>query len=302
MKEEPDDCVICSEKSMLCFGRKVKRWCLLIVLLVLVTVGFAIPFGLYAFHFGEATACRLTYTEDAIITESEMQGWMAKENWPLSVPTYDPWKRTCVCKGFEDMDPKSLLPTDEVLVWIAPGDLVSLSDETKITPHLPMDFTDKYRTIYGENDHVKVCLPQQLVLDLWNIGTDVADGGRHCHVSAGDASSNVEQFYLGWDGALYCTPSDCPKWNPDWLDPSFGSHNIFTTDDTILSYAYAVNKLDENVPSITNVDFRSKNGNMWCCAFHCINWGQDTLNCVKFIAIHDGSTVSSSDVACDVDG
>jgi len=215
---EPDACATCSEKTMNICGWKVKRWCLLIALFIFLAIGCIIPFVIYAVRFGEATSCRLTYTDNATITEAEMQKWMADENWPLSVPKYDPWRRTCVCKGFEDKDPKSLLPNDEVLVWIAPGDLASLSDEEKITPRLPTSFLDKYRGIYGETDHVKVCLKQQLVLDLWNVdpsGLNPTDGGRHCHVSSGAGSSNVERFFLGWDGALYCvqwcrTDEDCP--------------------------------------------------------------------------------------------
>jgi hypothetical protein len=201
---QPDGCVTCSEKTMSVCGWRVKRWCLLIALFILLAIGCLIPFVIYAVRFGEATSCRLTYTDSATITEAEMQKWMADEKWPLSVPKYDPWRRTCVCKGFEDKDPMSLLPSDEVLVWIAPGDLVSLSDEEKISPRLPSSFVDKYRGKYSQKDHVKVCVRQELVLALWNIGSDISDGGQHCHVSSGAASSNVEQFYLGWDGALYC--------------------------------------------------------------------------------------------------
>jgi hypothetical protein len=177
-------------------------------------IGLLVPFAIYAVRFGEASSCRLTYADDAVISESEMQSWMADERWPLSVPTYDWKRRTCVCRGFEDKDPKSLLPADEVLVWIAPGDLASLSDERAITPALPATFLDKYRGAYGEKDHVKVCLRQQLVLDLWNYDPstiNVADGGRHCHVSSGDGSSNVEQLFLGWDGALYCLSEEDQK-------------------------------------------------------------------------------------------
>jgi len=201
---QPDGCVTCSEKTMSVCGWRVKRWCLLIALLILVTIGCLIPLVIYAVRFGEATSCRLTYTDNALVTEAEMQSWMSKESWPLSVPTYD-WKhRTCVCKGFEDQDPRNLLPTDEVLVWIAPGDLVSLSDESLITPALDPAFVAAHRMHYNQDQHVKVCLRQQLVLDLWNVGYDVSDGGQHCHASSGDGSSNVEQFFLGWDGALYC--------------------------------------------------------------------------------------------------
>ena len=206
---------------------------ILVALLFLGLIGCAIPLVIYAVRFGEATSCRLTYTDDAIITESEMQKWMADEKWPLSVPTYDPWRRTCVCKGFEDIDPKRLKPSDEVLVWIAPGDLVSLSDEEKITPRLPPTFVDKYRGKYNQTEHVKVCLRQDLVLHLWNIDWDVSDGGRHCHVSSGDGSSNVEQFFLGWDGALYCT---CAANCQTYCDNHYDCHRNY---DSAARYSYA---------------------------------------------------------------
>ena len=202
------DCATWFERTNGCCGWRIKRWLVCFALLFLMGVGFLVPFAIYAVRFGEASSCRLTYADDAVISESEMQSWMADESWPLSVPTYDWKRRTCVCKGFEDKDPKSLLPTDEVSVWIAPGDLASLSDEGAITPALPATFLDKYRGAYGEKDHVKVCLQQRLLLDLWNYDPsriNVADGGRHCHVSSSDGSSNVEQFFLGWDGALYCS-------------------------------------------------------------------------------------------------
>lgn len=206
---EEDACTSCSEKTVNCCGLfHIKRWCLLILLLSLLTLGFMIPFIIYAAFFGEATSCRLTYSTNNNVTEADMQGWMKKDNWPLSVPTYDSWRRTCVCKGYEDKDPMTLKPTDEVLVWIAPGDLVSLSDEGKI-PALDSNFVTKHRLHYAKEEHVKVCLQQELVVDLWNIANDTADGGRHCHATTGDTSSNVERFFLGWDGALFCTPPFC---------------------------------------------------------------------------------------------
>ena len=249
------DCATWFEKTNGCCGWRVKRWLVCFALLSLMGVGFRVLFEIYAVRFGEATSCRLTYADDAVISEAEMQNWMADERWPLSVPTYDWKRRTCVCKGFEDKDPKSLLPTDEVLVWIAPGDLVSLSDEGKLAPRLPTSFLDEYRGIYGEKDHVKVCLQQQYVLNLWNLDPstiNAMDGGRHCHVSSSDGSSNVEQFFLGWDGALYCE-SQCPagEWNPidlNWKDPSVGR----TTRGVLNS------KRDVNFDKVTT--------NQWFCA------------------------------------
>ena len=98
-------------------------------------------------------------------------------------------------------------------MWIAPADLVSLSDENRLTPSLPTIFTNDHRGVYSENDHVKVCLEQHLVLELWNVDRspyNALDGQHHCHEGhTGDAISNVEKLYLGWDGALYCSLSFC---------------------------------------------------------------------------------------------
>lgn len=199
-----DACTSCSEKTVNCCGIVyVKRWCLLLIFLSISTVGFMVPFIIYAFFFGEATSCRLTYSTNNNVTEADMQRWMKAYDWPLTVPTYDPWRRTCVCQGYETNDPLMLKPTDEVLVWIAPGDLVSLSDEDKIPPLNP-SFASTHRLHYAQKEHIKVCLQQRLVLDLWNIANDTADGGRHCHQQSSTHSSNVERFYLGWDGALFC--------------------------------------------------------------------------------------------------
>jgi hypothetical protein len=203
--EEGDACVTCSEQTQDCCGLQVKRWC---VFLLMTTIAGVFIVGLMALYIvlysAQFTVCRLTYSDDAIISEAKMQSWVNRYDWTLSVPSYDPWRRTCVCKGFEDIDPKNLSGTDEVLAWIAPGDLVSLSDEKKISP-LPIDFVTQYRTVYGEADHVKVCIPHSNVVDLWNLMDDAQGDGRHCHSTKGDGSTDVERFYLGWDGALYCS-------------------------------------------------------------------------------------------------
>lgn len=205
--KEKDACATCSEKTVDICGMDVKRWCLAIVALITTTTVFCALFILYAVRNGTATTCRLTYSDDATVSEKVMQTWASRDDWKLKVPTYDPWRRTCVCKGYEDIDPKALKLEDEVLVWIAPGDLVSLSNEAKI-PALPVDFTNKYHGTYGEVDHVKVCMSHENVVDLWSL-TDIEGDGRHCHVTKGDGSNTIERFYLGWDGALYCASNGC---------------------------------------------------------------------------------------------
>ena len=198
----PNSCATCSEKTVDVCGVHVKRWFLLLIGFIITTVVFFVLFLVYVVGLGTATSCRLTYSDKAVISESEMQTWASRDDWPLKVPSYDPWRRTCVCKGYEDTDPGLLLPEDEVLAWIAPGDLVSLSDEGKIDK-LPSSFVDTYKEAYAEADHVKVCMPQKNVVDLWNINDAEGDGG-HCHTTKGDGSNTVERFFLGWDGALFC--------------------------------------------------------------------------------------------------
>ena len=210
----PDPCATCSEKTVGICGVHVKRWFLLLIGFIITTVVFFVLFLVYVIGFGAATSCRLTYSDKAVISESEMQTWASRDDWPLKVPSYDPWRRTCVCKGYEDIDPEGLKPDDEVLAWIAPGDLVSLFADGEIDK-MPPSFVDKYKDRYAEADHVKVCMPQKNVVDLWNINaTD--ENGRHCHTTKGDASNTVKSFFLGWDGALFCA---C--WYSSTLD--FGS-------------------------------------------------------------------------------
>jgi len=225
--EVPDQCVTCSEKTL--YG--VKRWCYFLIVLSIATIGVAIACGVYVTQLNDATTCRLTYTDSSNrLSEAQMQSWSKDYDWPLTVPSYDPWRRTCVCKGSENKDPTKLLATDKVLVWIAPADLVSLSDENRLTPSLPTIFANDHRGVYSENDHVKVCLEQHLVLELWNVDRspyNALDGQHHCHEGhTGDAISNVEKFYLGWDGALYCSLSRC--------DMTSGN-KVYTNEFSLLS-------------------------------------------------------------------
>lgn len=282
--DELDDCATCSEKTVSICEWKVKRWCLIIALLVVLVTGCLIPLVIYTVRFGEATLCRLTYADDALVTEAKMQDWMSKESWPLSVPMYDWKRRTCVCKGYEDKDPKSLLPTDEISLWIAPGDLVSLSDEGAITPRLDPDFVATHRMHYDQDQHVKVCLRQQLVLDLWNIGSDVLNGGQHCHLSSGAGPSIVERFFLGWDGSLYCGGSQpaCPRFKKSYIIPH--DPGGATIAIKLGEHAYAKPQIGANTQSkrIPQEQYSNMNGNKWCCLYNCINWGKEP-NCVEFV-------------------
>lgn len=200
----PDECVLCTEKTIPICGVHVKRWCLLLVLLSAALTSATVIAVIYALRLQTLTACRLTYSNNATIHESEIQKWAAQDDWPLSVPRYDPWRRTCVCEGYETRDPKDLQPTDEVLVWIAPGDLITLADSGKIG-HFNAEFESTYKDDFLEDNHVKVCLQQQFLLDLWAYRKTT--GRTSCHSSSGQSGSIIERFYLGWDGALFCASS-----------------------------------------------------------------------------------------------
>ena len=142
--EEPNTCASCSEQTTPLCGMRVKRWCLMLSALVAISIAAIVIAILYAVQVDQLTKCRLTYSNKAKISEAEMQQWAARDDWPLNTPQYDTWRRTCVCQGYEDVDPVNIQPTDEVLAWIAPIDLITLSMENKIDP-LPQYFIDKYR-------------------------------------------------------------------------------------------------------------------------------------------------------------
>ena len=157
--------------------------------------------------FSYDDACRLTYTEDALISEKEMRRWAGMEGWPLKHPVYDVSKKACVCSS--DSDPSS--PSGDTPAWMAPGDLVSLYKDDHSGGVLPSNFVSKYADAYSSRDHVKVCIDQDRLLKLW-------DGG-HCHSI--DADRDITSIITGWDGSLYCckaqghkctTNLDCCGW------------------------------------------------------------------------------------------
>lgn len=136
-------------------------------------------------------ACRLTFSDDSVISEKEMRKWAGMEGWPLKHPFYDVIKRSCVCST--DSDPSS--PSGDTPAWIAPGDLVSLYESGVSGKYLPEDFVSNYSTSFSPSDHVKVCIDQDRLLTLWN--------SDHCHVPG--IGTEVKSITTGWDGSLYCT-------------------------------------------------------------------------------------------------
>ena len=173
--------------------------CLLIASLGLSTI-------LFATQLSDARTPRLTYSDNGAISEAQMQAWVQHDNWSMSVPRYDADKKSAVCTS-ENKDPINLTLKDEVIVWIAPGDLVDLHTDGKLTlpvntttsiPHLPY--------VFGQEDHVKVCLRHELLVDLWGDNYN-STNSTHCHI-AGEKNS-VITFFLGYDGALYCCFGRC---------------------------------------------------------------------------------------------
>lgn len=136
--------------------------------------------------FSYEDACRLTYTDDALISEKEMRKWAGMEGWTLEHPRYDVSKKACVCSS--GSDPSS--PSGDTPAWIAPGDLVSLYKDS-----LPSEFVSKYKDAFSSDDHVSVCIDQERLTRLWNTG--------HCHYSE---NGTLKTVFTGWNGALYCGP------------------------------------------------------------------------------------------------
>jgi len=169
--------------------------CLLIASLGLSTI-------LFATQLSDTKTPNLTYSDKGIITEDQMQLWVKHDNWSMTVPTYDADKKAFVCSS-ENKDPTKLTLKEEVIVWIAPGDLVDLHTDGKLT--LPVNTTTNIPLIpyvFGPEDHVKVCLRHDLLVDLWGDNYNTT----HCHVRG--SNNTVTSFFLGHDGALYCLGRD----------------------------------------------------------------------------------------------
>ena len=176
----------------------------------LCTLLFVLFLGLFIYEVSTNThsqACRLTYTDDATISEAEMQSWASQNDWGLSTPRYDAHFGMCVCSAAYT-NPNRLQSDSEVPVWIAPGDIVSLYRDELVT-QLPVGFATQYVYTYGEHDHVKMCLTQTQLIHLW--GDDYES--RHCH-HLNSETSKMESIYVGFDGALYCAYCvSCPNYD-----------------------------------------------------------------------------------------
>jgi hypothetical protein len=202
----PDVCTTCTEHTMFVCGWKVKRWCLIIASLVLIAVGCLVPLVIYAAQNATARACRLTYDPDGAVSEATMLEWTSDSRWRLSKPRYDATRGACVCRDAA-LDPTATPLNASVVVWIAPADLLLLHAQND-GGVLSAGFVDYWNDDsnspgqFDQHNHVKVCLAQQEVVDLWGDGA--------CHESEGNHADRLSLFYLGYDGALfcrsYCTP------------------------------------------------------------------------------------------------
>jgi len=197
-EEEGDACVQWSERSTNCLGMRIRRWFGLLIGMLVLIVLFMTLFIVYAQQNADATTCRLTYTDNAVVSEAQMQSWAADVHWPLPVPKYDRAKKACVCSS-DDADPTKLALADYVPAWIAPGDLYAMKEDG-ILSTLPLDMPKTY----GPKSHVKVCIRHTDLVALW--GDDYL--GKHCHLptvnATGQITNKVKRFFLGYDGALYC--------------------------------------------------------------------------------------------------
>lgn len=137
-------------------------------------------------------ACRLTYSDESVISEKEMRSWAGMEGWPLKHPRFDVSKRACTCSS--DADPSS--PSGDTPAWIAPGDLVLLYKEGVAGRYIDPEFVSKYSDVMSPKDHVKVCIDETRLTTLWN-GNPPACHSIH-------ANGTVKEIFTGWDGNLYC--------------------------------------------------------------------------------------------------
>lgn len=177
----------------------VMRYCWSLIVLAATTATFLVLFLVFATRADSSESCVLTYAPNGAVTEAMMLKWTVHERWPLARPRFDKPRRVCVC-GDSPHDPREIPETSPVVVWIAPGDLVSLYRQGELSS-LPDGFVATHEGDYATNDHVKVCLEHRHLVQLW--GTDATN--THCHRAKNTPPQRgVERFFLGDDGALFC--------------------------------------------------------------------------------------------------
>jgi hypothetical protein len=180
--DEPDDNLLARHGNRRVCGKRVYMWSLCVSLLVVVALAFAALFLWALFRDRTpAPSCRLAYTDNNVITEEMMQTKAREVGWPVEHPS-----ASCSCSA------------GRFPVWIAPGDLCEL-----------FNVIEWEHCSLANADHVKVCLSQEQVDQLWNVGmchdrvavfNNSMDGGN----GDGRSSGGSTRVHLGYDGYLFC--------------------------------------------------------------------------------------------------
>ena len=163
--------------------------------------------------------CPLVYdfkgTMHGAITAAQVDMWASYANWPLTHPKWSRAHKACLCDDYpQDVQPDPVQYAGRLKrktpVWIAPGDMKFLFPEVD----WPQDFLDVIRSSYtrgyGMAEHVKVCLTQDRLDDLWT-GRHDNTSTPHCHTpeSAYDGRNGSQlrgvRLFTGFDGDLYCS-------------------------------------------------------------------------------------------------
>ena len=180
----------------------VMRYCWWLIALSITTVVFLVLFIVFAVRDTASGSCVLTYNGNGAVTEDMMLKWTTHEQWPLARPTFDKERQACVCDDAR-LDPQHIPMTAPVVVWIAPGDLVSLYLQGDLSS-LPKGFAETHQGDYRTQDHVKVCLEHRHLVQLW--GTNATN--THCHnITEVTSRYALKTFFLGYDGVLFCKAS-----------------------------------------------------------------------------------------------
>ena len=216
---------------------QIEKWFLVRILLCIECTVVITLIGLLAMYatmnqsqwekYEEATTCKLTYTDHPKITSDMIFQWANENQWPFEIPIYNEDHKACVCKGpyLEEGEPNKIKDSDEVPVWLAPGDIVDLyRDNNHYVDKLPDDFEKNHENEFEQSTHVKVCMPYSMLVALWNPSN--ASIQAHCHtrvngtivpINLGGANSapkpkrkTYTKLYVGWDGVLYCQ-NDCGR-------------------------------------------------------------------------------------------
>ena len=177
----------------------IMRYCWSLIVLSITTVVLLVLFIVFAMRDSTRGSCELTYAGNGAVTEEMMLKWTMHEDWPLARPTFDKQRQSCVCADAH-LDPTYIPMVAPVVVWIAPGDLVSLYRQGELRS-LPHGFVAAHTGDYATKDHVKVCLEHRHLVQLW--GSNATN--THCHKPVdGIQKVGLQRFFLGYDGALFC--------------------------------------------------------------------------------------------------